>query len=685
MKDLIQTGETAGLVYDEESAALAGRINGLSTAIKENEKTGTYGALMWVTCKADPDGEKLSSFLQNEAATKPHIVKQYKVMGRGAAVALVKYNDALRNISNIKRFMSELSDGLKELSYVNCCYGCGSTENLGIYNDRNVPVQYCSACARGKLITSSEGRAVPEEKAVSPSPAPAAESKLFADDDMNDLLADTSTSGNDAEYDSSAASVISTGADDSDISGFMLDDSQTNPSVSEEAQKEFGVEITAPKAAPSAPDHSLDDLMFDGDSSDNDSSLTWGAEDDSRISASMPGGGSDLGGLMFDESAYDNDIANDIAEKSEDTSADESGEELNGLMYGEESAQRAADVVHLEVGEKLVTEVTELASIGGSELKFEEHIDEDEDEEFGADFEVTEYHDDSNDGEDIDVTALESKINEPTEVSGGELKVEPAKFDDDGNVPLVNPGMKANRPSSVYEPNAVRAYVGGTYDNATASDEPVGFDGRRKGDSLSGNPRGNDEFTQTRKTGITSISGPAKPSKPGKMPQNYSATVKAISYSGDSKPIVGAIAALLFGLIGAALWAGSGYLFDAMKLGDETGSLIMSFCALLIASLTFAGYRVGGDCFDAKGIIISSVLTVIIDAAGAAAVFITSEFRWSAANLSYSVPFNMAIERMMHGISGHSDGPLIYGRIVIIGIVMLVSLGAAIFVAKKKS
>ncbi len=122
-----------------------------------------------------------------------------------------------------------------------------------------------------------------------------------------------------------------------------------------------------------------------------------------------------------------------------------------------------------------------------------------------------------------------------------------------------------------------------------------------------------------------------------------------------------------------------------LKLVYETGALIMSFCALIVAVLTFVGYRVGGDCFDTKGIVISSVLTVILDAVGAAAVFITSEFRWSQTNLSYCVPFNMAIERMMHGITGHSDGPMIYSKLLIIGGVMLVALGAAIFVAKKKS
>ncbi len=720
MKELLQTEESVDLIYDDGCEALAGRIKDLSVVIKENPATRTYGAIIWVINAKDPSAGGPDALLAAQAASKPHIIKHYKTTGRGAAVALVKYNDALRNIRNIKRFMGEISDDLRANSYVNCCYKCGTSSGLGIYDDNGVPVQYCRSCASGRLIRGFEDTA-PPVSAVPPEKQPESTVPPFSaavpvheenrnaeperaaapisdDAEVNGLLAntyDTTEYGSISEH---SEHVISTDSDHSDISGFMVtetEEEKKEPPVSEifaAAQKEFDEEKARQAQQEEHADNSLDSLMYVGGGDDEKLTASW--DHDTSVKPENVSGAADdpaLGSLMFDE--------NDTPPAEEKITHEEYGipeeylldsenspeEQPDDPAYDNEQALRAADVIHLEKGEKLVTEITSLTSIGGRDI---EVIDE-TDEPVGEDenVTVTELVDDSNEGEDVEITALDPTLGKPTDNTGEDIKASDVPLDKNGNVPLINPsaGFSGVSPSIVSGSSQVRAYVGGTYDNATASDEPVGFDGRRKGDTLRGDPRaGDDGFEKNRRTGIEKVTE-LKRAKPDQKINLSRATVNTASYHGGSNPAVGTIAALLFGIIGCALWAGSGYLFDLVGINDEIGSLITSFLALLVTVMTFLGYRVGGDCFDTKGIVISSVVSVILDVAGATALFITSEFRWSSANLTYTVPFDIAFERMMKGIAGDPQGPLIYGKLMVIGGIMIVSLIAAIFIAKKKS
>lgn len=701
MKELLETGAAADLEYCEGCDALVGKIGELAVAIKENAAARSYGCLIWVGATEGAEPGVPEKYLSQLAAEKPHIIKNYKAAGRGAAIALVKYNDAERNIGNINKIMTEISDGLTGRGYVSCCYKCGRTDKLSIYSDKGVPVQYCDDCARGTVLRSFGGQDVPIREAP-----------IIAADDpsLGGLLADGSE---EQAAEAVQENVINTD-DNADLSSLMFDGGggeQTNEAprseLFEAAQREYEEEQRreaeanadavddllgslmfvadeeapepAAEEAPAAEEPAnetdiseLDGLMFDGSES--------GEEEKKAGPEPAPDpeafGNANLDNLMFDENAGEDVPPEEWKPEMQDPAA--LGSEIDGLMVGEADEVTAVTAIGRGQGEDLVIETQDEEYVG---------IDEN--------IAVTEIHDDSNDGEDIDITATEYDIGAPTDTSGEELLAGDTPLEADGSVPLVNPnsGFADIRPSSAFGPGAVRAYSAGSYDNATAADEPVGFDGRPKGAAAVRDPRLGDEMGSTsrdfraqqvsepirnrRKTGSHKVSGNAKSSNK----TNYSYVV-----SNGSNPVLGTIAALLFGLVGAGLWAGVGYILDLVgSFDDDTASLIAAVCAFLPTLFVFVGYRIGGDCFDKKGAVISTVLAVIMSAAGACALFVTSEMRWTEKAYGYSVPIDKAIERALQGINGTSTEVAIYGRLLIIAIIIVISLAAGIVVANRKS
>jgi len=699
MKELLETGLAGDLDYSEVCDALIGRINGLSVAIKENDQTKSYGCLIWVgpTGKADP--EAAEKFLAEQAAEKPHIIKNYRAAGRGAAIALVKYNEAERNIHNITRLMTEISEGLFDLSYDNCCYKCGTTEGLSLYSDKGVPAQYCTKCGRGTVLRSFGGQAVP-----------APETPVTETDDptLDGLLIDGTEES--APEVNAAENIISSSDEAIDLSALLfagIEEEQEKEAprrseLFEAVQREYEEEQRREREVRGEePDEALDSLMFVA--GEEKPAI---AEEKPAVTVSASSDISDLGSLMFDGTEEEPEKQPSAEEKAvEKASIDElmfgNGGVVEGLLPEEQIVETQApaalgsEIDGLMVGE--VSEVTAVTAIGkgtGEDLKFETE----EEDYVGLDdnVAVTEIYDDSNEGEDIDITASEYDVNEPTDTTGEQLSANETPLEADGSVPLVNPnsGFADIKPSSAFGPGAVRAYVAGSYEGANIAEEPVGFDGRRKSDAPVRDPRLGDEMGahsrdyrsqqvteakyKTRKTvEAHRVSGVAKSSDK----TNYSYVVES-----GSKWIVGTIAALLFGLVGAGLWSGIGYLLDMTgTFNDDTASLILSICAFLPTLFVFVGYRIGGDWFDRKGIIISSVLSVIIDAAGMFVLFVTSELRWTAVNFGYSVSMDKAIERAVSGFTGAGTELAIYGRVLLIAIIMVISLAAGIVVANKRS
>ena len=697
MKELLETGAAGDLEYCENCDALIGKINGLAVAIKENDQTKSYGCLIWVgpEDKADPDAAK--NYLEEQAIDKPHIIKHFRVAGRGAAIALVKYNDPVRNIGNINRLMSEISDGLFARSYVNCCYRCGSTEKLSLYSDNGVPVLYCTDCGRGTVLRSFGGKAVPEREAP----------VISADDPLlGSLLADGT-----GEAEPEPQKNVFNADPTADLSGLMFDASaeeevKTAPPRSElfeAAQREFEEQK---KLQAEEADDFLNSLLFvAGDEKPAEK------EPEPKLTVSAPTEAdiSELGGLMYDgteseETAEQPDAEEKAAENAnidnlmydanadafgnggswEETPAVEtqapaaSGSEIDGLMVG---------------GIDSVTAVTAIGRGEGEDLQVETQ----EEEYVGLDdsIEVTEIHDDSNDGEDIEITALDSKLGAPTDTQGAELEAGETPLEADGSVPLVNPnsGFADVRPSSAFGPGAVRAYSAGSYEGANIAEEPVGFDGRKKGSAPVRDPRLGDEMgARSRDFRSQQVSEPAlhrRKVEQHKVSGNAkSSTNTNYSYTAvyGSKGVVGTIAAVIFALVGAGMWCGVGYLLDMLGgFSEDTTSLITAVCAFLPALFAFVGYRIGGDYFDKKGILISVIVTILFDAIGAFALFVTSELRWTAQQYGFSVSLDKAFERVGEGLAGTSTEVAIYGRLLIIAVVMVISLAAGFVVANRRS
>ena len=167
MKELLETGVNIGLSYDKRLDGLIGQIKGYSVVVKENNQTGSYGCLLWVR-KGDYAAIKSAEdYLAEQVTSNPDLVKNFRVAERGIAAALVKTSDSFRNITNIKRFLYDLTSFLSLNFYVSCCYDCGKTAELGIYSADGVPVQCCGACGEKYEFIAETGNS-----AVSGFPAP---------------------------------------------------------------------------------------------------------------------------------------------------------------------------------------------------------------------------------------------------------------------------------------------------------------------------------------------------------------------------------------------------------------------------------------------------------------------------------------------------------------------------------
>ncbi len=703
MKELLETGLADDLGYFEVCDALVGRINGLSVAIKENAATNSYGCLIWVGPDETGEPGAVEKYLAGQAAGKPHVIKHYRTAGRGAAIALVKYNDAERNMGNINRLMSEIAEGLASCSYSNCCYKCGSHEQLSIYSDNGVPVQYCSKCGRGTVLRSYGGRDVPVKA------GPVIEKD---DSDLGDLLVDRSAGADEEEQ--TPKNTFSSD-DNIDLSGLLFDGTETEEAKPEERrselfealQREYEEEQRVMRGEnEGGVDDLLDSLLFVAGEEKTGPAAETPAETSAETdTAAADSDDTDLGGLMYDGTE---DTAE---EEAPDEAAAASGADIDALMFdGTEEPEKkpeqswepetqapaalGSDIDGLMVGEDVeVTAVTAMGRGEGEDLTVEapeeEYVGEDEN------VAVTEIYDDSNDGEDIDIVALQNDAGAPTKSAGKVLEAMETPLEADGSVPLVNPssGYADVKPSSAFGPGAVRAYAAGSYDNATATDEPVGFDGRPKSAGRVSDPRAGDEMG-ARSRDYTSqrvseanyhkrktveahrVSGVAKSSSG----TNYSYIV-----SSGSHTLVGIIAAVLFGVVGAGLWAGLGYILDMTgAFDDDTASLLIAICSFLPTLFVFVGFRIGGDCFDKKGIIISGIITLILDVAGGFALLVTSELRWTAREYGYSVQMSTIMERVGKGFSGASTEVAIYGRLLIIAIVCVLALAAAIVAASRK-
>ena len=787
MKELLEAGVSTDLKFYDKTNALAGKIGNLGVVIKENNETKSYGVLMWAKAPAEAAPNELSELLNKQAAAKPHIIKHFKATGRGAALALVKYNDAGRNIRNIKRFMTELSDELTNYGYSNCCYRCGMTNDLAIYQDGASVVQLCPRCKKGELLCeigsspAPKPRPVPEKPAETPEdiavntekvekpadtpvdvkadekpedkpaeikpeakpvevkpedkpaeakpedkpaevkpedkptevkpedkPAEAkpedkpaevkpedkpAEAKpedkpteLKPEDKPSDiagvpeeLLADTAAAVADVVDNNT---IISSKDDKTDINSLMAEDepagdktARPKSEIFEAAQREFDEQK---RNAEPEKDEAFDSLMFDANAQKEEKPAAWGG----MPVFEAPKDNENIDGLMFDGTE---------APEAEETPADtEEKAEIGGLMLDADSVAEAegedytaASAAAARAG-ATVTEVTEIGNIGGTGEELTVTAADEEAVGESDEIEVTALYDDSDEGIDIDIEESVSEFGMPTDTSGEPIVSAEEKAAEEDNEPI---GRK---------PMEVRAFAYGSYENATATDEPVGFDGRRKGDEIGGDPRMGDEMGSRSRNyaaqqaaspvhDVSKVKAPTVVEKRAAAGSKINTNLYSNTYSTSSNALVGTVAALLFGLIAGAVWVLSGNLFDAVGMDGQVSLLIQSILGALIPVGVFLGYRVGGDTFDGKGIIISSIISVVLGGIGYVAVLVTAEVRSTEAEYAYSISLETAINNVTTALGDLGSHPDMVQRIGISAAALIIALVVSIIVAKKKS
>ena len=354
-----------------------------------------------------------------------------------------------------------------------------------------------------------------------------------------------------------------------------------------------------------------------------------------------------------------------------------------------------------ETGDEVV-EVTAVTAIGegfGEDLL----VESEETEEVGESdvVAVTEIYDDSNEGEDIEIEELKSDFNKPTETKGGELGASETPLESDGSVPMVNPNsdFADNKPSSTRDPAAVRAFAYGSYDYGSTAEEPMGFDGRPKG-YQGGDPRMGDETggvsrDYSRQQSAFAAPGSSAPrptmqkvvSKGGDRSKPINMKAKMVrSYSDGSHAFVGFIACLLFGLIGCALWCGIGYILGLMETMDPEVKLLASAVSGFLPTLfVFLGYRIGGDYFDGKGVAVSVIMSLVMDAAGAVSFLLTGEMQKSAKELGYTLPIEKMLDNLKATFADSAASFNLKRQLLITAGIMLLTLIISIIIARKKN
>ncbi|MBR5087998.1 MAG: hypothetical protein IK093_01080, partial [Ruminiclostridium sp.] len=623
-------------------------------------------------------------------------------------------------------------------------YACGGTEGLAIYKNGGSVVQYCAECGSGTVVTAGDepdeteqvyadeetfsGNDVSGEDAyASEETHPSAEESVNNADDlmsamsaaaaeikaeeiaetMEDLLADPATLSADT-VEAVVGEEISVKDDNVDLSGFMVDDTVKEEPIElpetdifEAAQREYEKQQ---RIREEETRNELDHLMFSGEDTETGNaeppaatetaaSYTDTVDENVFGSANTYNEGDDnLDGLM-----YDGNDAGAAPEEETSEGAEVENANIYGLMLGSEQ--------DIEEGEEVVdVEVTELTAPGvgpGEELK----VAVEEEEKFGIDenVEVTELYDDSNEGEDIEIEELNSGFNMPTDTKGGEIEAEETPLEEDGSVPMFNPNAAKVQATSGREPGDVRAFAYGSYENANVAEEPVRFDGRPRGyqgtDPRMGDEMGSVSRDYSRQQAAMTAPGAKKPRlseqrvvSKGRVPSSRPDKPSRINKMAKSAPrpgsnaIVGTIAALLFGVIGCAIWCGLGYLLGLMSTFDaEVKSIILSVFGFLPMLFVFLGYRIGGDYFDTKGMVIAGVITVMMDFVGLFAVLVTGEMQRDNAELGFNIPIDKTIENVMYSLQNPASSGAMLRQLGITAAVMVISLVVGLVIEKKKN
>jgi len=211
MKELLNTGVSLDFEYDENCDALIGQVKGYTVVIKENLSTGSYGCFCWAREGDFSAITDINEYLTDKQKLEPELIKRFRVTELGAAIALTRSDDDFVNVNTLKKFVYDFTTNLSLNFYKNCCFECGKTENLAVFEVDGTAAQACAECgSKRKFILSfddsftavSAPAVVPEEvfeekeeEIVIPTPEikqeiPAEPVQKADNDDFSDLMLD---------------------------------------------------------------------------------------------------------------------------------------------------------------------------------------------------------------------------------------------------------------------------------------------------------------------------------------------------------------------------------------------------------------------------------------------------------------------------------------------------------------
>ena len=541
MKELLNTGVSLNLEYCPEIDGLIGRIKDYSVAVRENNETGSYGILLWVKEGDYSAVTSVSDYLADRVNSDSDVVKNFRVQERGVAVALKKTDDPYTNVNTIKRFIIDITGILSVNFYKSCCHRCGGTENLGIYLDNGVPSQYCSVCSAGKKLLKD----FPETKA---------EEALSFDALMPK-----------AETIAAVESVLNNGK--SEGFGELLAEIKTDNTSFPEAEPMKTPQAESVTAENKADDDIADlltEMKTDYDGSYDNEVKKEEIPDNTDISGLMMGAGEEKKAeYVPPKSELFEKIEREYREEQKNAPKTEEKDDLSGFM------------------------VTPLDFAGSKEDEIK--VVENSDGPVGHNdkIAVTEIRDDSNDGEDIDVTEIESTINKPTVTTGHEqLTALETPLDENGNVPLMNPNAESNdnKPSPVDGPDAILPAVSNKPMPKAEAASPVAAP-----------PPGYAQMENDPRAEVQRLPEPPRP-------YDAPAYVAPINWGiPDSNPVMGIIGALTLAVFGVLIWSLIGRLGYISYIGSIA----------LVASI-YGGYRLAGGSIDTKGKVICTILSLLL-------------------------------------------------------------------------
>ena len=590
MKELLNTGVNLPLDYDAATDALIGQVKGYSVAVKENLATASYGCLFWIREGDYTAITTAEEYLREKQKAAPDFIKKFMVSETGVAVALNRLNDDFANVNNLKRFIFDFVSSLSVNYYKNCCCECGTVANLALYTAEGTIAQACSACgAKYQFLRAVEC----EVQAAAP-----AEPEAIVEEKEEIPAQETET-----PVAEEIPALTEIHKEENYIENLLTPVEEPKAEQQNESFESLLTPVEEPKAEQQ--NEEIDNLLFSAE----ESAAEEKEESSDKVDLQKNETADDFSEFMVNES--EQEPAAEISEK--EVTKQQPAANFDSLLIGEDEVEKSEPVksaLFEQIEREYAAEQAKLEAEAPQQQneenlndlllddKGEFTLKEIEPEVDDGSSDVTEFHDDSNDGEDIEVDEIESTVTAPTVTTGHpQLTAEETPLEEDGSVPLINPNShrEERHVSPVDGPDAVQPLelaASITHEDLGSLPEIQLPPGYATGDNME------------RDVPDTIYPPPYEPT------YDYSSYDK-IKFRSGSNAFMGIIGTLVFGLIGLAVW---------VAIVVLTGN-ISPWGSVAVVPAVFLGYRIAGRAFDKKAIVISIIMSLLFAVAG---VFVTN-------------------------------------------------------------